>query len=222
MGALHAGHMALVAEARRRADPVVASIFVNPTQFGPNEDLAAIRAARSRCGDARTSRVRPALGAAVATMYPDGLCDQRPVARRQRGAWTAPRGPAISTASPPWSPSCSTRSAPDIALFGEKDCQQLAVIRRMVRDLDLAVEIVGVPTQREADGLALSSRNAYLSRGAARRGGASAARPGRCAAALAGGGDVPRRSSGRTSQAPDSTVDYAALADAESLRRWTR
>lgn len=162
MGALHAGHLALMAEAGRRADVVLASIFVNPTQFGPGEDFE--RYPRDTQGDlakARSAGCHAVFLPAVAEMYPPG-------------ADTVVRVPALSGplcgASRPghFDGVCTvvlkllhiTRC--DVALFGEKDYQQLAVIRRMVRDLDVPVEIVGHPIVREPDGLAMSSRNQYL------------------------------------------------------------
>lgn len=163
MGALHAGHIALVGAALATADKVVVSIFVNPTQFAPTEDLA--RYPRDEAGDvAKLAGAGAHLvwAPAVSEMYPEGFATRVVVegaALPLEGAFRPHHFGGVATVV------CKLLSAamPDVALFGEKDFQQLAVIRQMVRDLALPVAIQGVPTVREDDGLALSSRNAYLS-----------------------------------------------------------
>lgn len=161
MGALHEGHVALVRSARNHAARVVVSVFVNPTQFGPNEDFS--RYPRDLAAD-RTMLAGEAdavYAPTVATMYPHGFST-----RIEPGALAEPLcgqyrpGHFAGVATVVTKLLMQTR--PDVALFGEKDFQQLAVIRRVVADLDVGVAIIGVPTVREADGLALSSRNRYL------------------------------------------------------------
>ena len=220
MGALHEGHMALVAEAKARAAQVVASIFVNPTQFAANEDLSTYP--RREAGDAamlEAEGVAILWAPEIATMYPDG-----PAATLKAGSL----GETLEGAARPGHfdgvativHRLLTQIRPDFALFGEKDYQQLAVIRRMVRAEGLDVEIVGIPTQRDADGLALSSRNAYLSeeeRAAAR---ALPRALGEAARAIEAGGDVARalaKAKARLRKAGFDPIDYVALCDAGTL-----
>jgi pantoate--beta-alanine ligase len=163
MGYLHRGHVSLLDEGRRRGDILALSIFVNPTQFGPKEDLS--RYPRDLDGDlqkAERAGVDVAYVPDVAAMYPDGYQSFVEVERLSRGLCGESR-PGHFRGVATVVLKLFHAVQPHLALFGNKDYQQLQVIRRMVRDLDLGVEIVGMPIVREPDGLALSSRNAYLS-----------------------------------------------------------
>ncbi len=221
LGALHAGHAALVEEARRRAAFVAVSVFVNPTQFGPNEDFAryprTLDADVEKCAKAGAALV---FAPAADAMYPPG--DET---RVRVGATAAPlcgahrpghfEGVATVVAK------LLALTGPSVAVFGRKDYQQLKVITRMATDLFLPVEIVGFPTVREADGLALSSRNAYLS--AVERAQALAI-PRGLAAASAAFAAGERRAGALTALAREGvakvarSIDYVDAADPESLR----
>jgi pantoate--beta-alanine ligase len=224
MGALHAGHMALVAEAKLRGAHVVASIFVNPTQFGANEDLSAYP--RREAGDTAMldeAGVAILWAPEVETMYPDGAEATLKAGSAGAGLDGAAR-PGHFDGVVTVVARLLDQVRPDLAVFGEKDYQQLAVIRQMVASEKLPVEIVGVPTQRDADGLALSSRNAYLSdeeRTAAR---ALPRALGEAAQAIAEGADVAEtleKARGRLESAGFDPIDYVALHDAETLAPMT-
>lgn len=163
MGALHEGHLSLVELAKRCADKVIVSVFVNPKQFGEGEDLELYP--RDLQGDLEklaNSGVDLVYAPGAEQIYPPGFCTKISV--------SGPSDGLCSNTRPHFFDGVATvvtklllQCAPDIAIFGEKDYQQLLVIRRLVTDLGLPVEIIGAPLIREADGLALSSRNAYLS-----------------------------------------------------------
>jgi pantoate--beta-alanine ligase len=162
MGYLHEGHLTLVDEARRRADAVVMTIFVNPLQFGPREDLA--RYPRDLPRDRALAEGRGVDALFVPSeeaMYPPGSeVRVTPGATAER--WEGAARPGHFTGVLTVVAKLFHLVEPDLACFGQKDVQQLTLVKRMVRDLDWPIEIVGVPTVREPDGLALSSRNAYL------------------------------------------------------------
>jgi pantoate--beta-alanine ligase len=222
MGALHEGHLALIHAARRAAKTVVVTIFVNPLQFGPNEDFdrypRTLEADVKLCEDADADLV---FAPAADEVYPGGEPMVKvvpgPMGERLEGEFR----PGFFTGVLTVVNKMLNLTAPDVAFFGEKDAQQLALIRRMVLDLNLPVEIVGVPTVREPDGLARASRNRYLS-GPERDTALSLSR------ALAAGAAerVPSaiRAASRlvldaaATADPPLTVDYLALVDPADFR----
>jgi pantoate--beta-alanine ligase len=163
MGALHQGHMALVEAARAECDRIVASIFVNPKQFAPTEDLGSYP--RREAADLemlRSAGIDLVFIPAVDEMYPPDFATLVRVSGLTEGLCGAHRSGHFDGVTTVVT-KLLIQALPDIAYFGEKDYQQLTVVRRLARDLDIPVHIAGVPTVREPDGLALSSRNAYLS-----------------------------------------------------------
>jgi len=220
MGALHAGHMMLICEARKRADKVAASIFVNPAQFGEGEDFG--RYPRRESEDARMLEEAGCdllWMPSVEDIYPQGFATRVSVTGvSERWEGEARPGHFDGVATVVAKLLLSFR--PDVALFGEKDFQQLAVIRRLVADLNIGARIIGVPTVREPDGLALSSRNAYLS--AEERQEALALPRALQAARDAIRGDTPVFEALQNARAllrdgGFSRIDYLALVDAATL-----
>lgn len=221
MGALHRGHLTLLAHGKELADRVVASVFVNPTQFGPNEDFS--RYPRDEAGDA----ARLASGQCdllyapdAAEMYPAGFVttvSAGPLAEPLCGRFRPGHFTGVATVVT----KLLMQARPDIACFGEKDYQQLQIIRRVTRDLDLQVRIEGVPTVREPDGLALSSRNAYLSP-EERRIAPALQRILAAVATRVTAGTPPQEASlwgaGELVAAGFSKVDYLEVCDAENLQ----
>ncbi|HXS50522.1 MAG TPA: pantoate--beta-alanine ligase [Sphingomicrobium sp.] len=220
MGALHAGHMALVDEAKRRAEKIAATIFVNPAQFAPGEDFA--RYPRREAEDARMLEQGGCdllWMPSAADIYPEGFSTSVHVAGvSDRWEGEARPGHFDGVATVVAKLLISVR--PDVALFGEKDFQQLAVIRRMVADLNIPTEIAAVPTVREEDGLALSSRNAYLTEDERGRAAALPRALEYARAAILDGTPVRLAlDTGRKSlvQAGFSRIDYFALVESATL-----
>ncbi len=221
MGALHAGHASLITEARRLADFVVVSVFVNPTQFGPSEDFAryprALEKDLAACAEAGAAGV---FAPGVDAMYPPGdetRVRPGPTAEPLCGPHRPGHFEGVATVVT----KLFALAGPSTAVFGRKDYQQLQVIRRLARDLFLPVEIVGARTVREPDGLAMSSRNAYLSPEDRRR---AAEIPRALAAAWEAFAAGERRAGalsglarGRMEAAADR-IDYVDVADPDTLR----
>jgi len=220
MGALHAGHMSLIEEARRKADRVVASIFVNPLQFGENEDLDRYPRQEAKDGVMLEEAGCDLLWLpAAADIYPPGFATTISVkGLSDRWEGEARPGHFDGVATVVAKLLCAIR--PDIALFGEKDFQQLAVIRRMAQDLQLGVEVLGVETVRDEDGLALSSRNAYLSADERTRAVELPGALNEAAERILAGTPVAealQEAKNRLSAAGFSRIDYVALVNAMTL-----
>lgn len=224
MGALHEGHLTLVREAKTLAARVAVSIFVNPLQFGAGEDLGAYPRQMERdCALLEAEGVDLVWAPTVAAMYPQGFATNIAVTGISDGLCGAARPghfDGVATVV------CKlfNQVLPDVALFGEKDWQQLAVIRRMARDLDLirphVDQIVGVPTVREADGLAMSSRNTYLTPAQRAQAATLPAAIKTAIAAIENGEDVLSTLGAlqlALLEAGFASIDYAELRDAEDL-----
>ncbi|MDB5451471.1 MAG: panC [Caulobacteraceae bacterium] len=220
LGALHEGHLSLVRLGREKAGRVVASIFVNPTQFAPNEDFEAYPRNEARDAELLAAAGCDLLYAPTAgEMYPPGFSTTVTVAGVSE--------PLDGQARPHHFAGVATvvaklllQAAPDFGIIGEKDYQQLQVIRRLARDLDLAVEIVGGPTARAEDGLALSSRNAYLTEGERKIAPRMHQLLMEAAAALVGGAavaEVEARGLAGLAQAGFGPIDYFEARNAENL-----
>jgi len=223
MGALHAGHLSLVDAARRENDVVVASVFVNPIQFGPNEDLARYPRDWDRdLGLLEAAEVDAVYRPSVEAMYPsdastrvhlDGLAEPL------EGAARPGHFEGVATVVT----KLFGAVEPDRAYFGQKDAQQVAVVKRLVRDLDLGVEIRVAPTVRERDGLALSSRNVYLSSEERKAATALSAALRQATAAYAEGERDPERLRAilhaRIGAEPLVGIDYAEVVDPATFRK---
>jgi pantoate--beta-alanine ligase len=220
MGALHDGHLALIRRSLATTARTCVTLFVNPKQFGPNEDFA-----RYPRDEARDLALIEKAGAhlvfmpPVAEMYPEGHQTSVSVGRLG-GILEGEHRPGFFTGVATVVTKLLLQALPDMAFFGEKDYQQLLVIRRLARDLDIPVEISGVPTVRESDGLALSSRNAYLSVSERRVAPALHRVLAQAAKDLAAGqepGDVESRAARAVQEAGFTRIDYVAVRDAETL-----
>jgi len=220
MGALHAGHISLTHLARQKAARCVVSIFVNPTQFAPQEDFSKYpRTLEADLAKLAAAGVDGVYAPTPDVMYPQGFATTISLA-----------GPAATGLEDRFRPThfagvatvvakLFTQAMPDVAVFGEKDFQQLAVIRRMTKDLDLAVDVIGAPTIREADGLAMSSRNVYLD--AKERAVAPLLHKTLqdCAARIRAGAEVAKAlaDAGASLTTAGFVIDYLELRDAASL-----
>ena len=220
MGALHDGHVELVAQGLRRADRIVVTIFVNPAQFGPNEDFDLYpRDERADAAKLSQAGAHLVFAPEPREIYPEGFCTKVTVAGPAKAGLEDSFRPHFFDGVTTVVAKLFVQAACDYAMFGEKDYQQLKVVTRMALDLDIATRIIGVPTVREPDGLAMSSRNAYLSRDERGRApliyrclneAAEAIRSGTPPAAATAAAD-------RTLQAAGFKVDYVAARNSDTL-----
>ena len=220
MGALHDGHVSLVRLAKRSADKVIVSIFVNPAQFAPSEDFSSYpRTWKSDVAKLAAEKVDAIWNPDVKTMYPDGFATR-----------IVPEGPATVGLEDRFRPhffggvatvvgKLFTQVRPDVAIFGEKDFQQLQVVTRMAGDLDLGVKVIGSRTVRERDGLAMSSRNVYLSSEERRVASELYRALKQSARRLQGGGDIAAAMAGGAEMvtAAGFALDYFEVRHAETL-----
>ena len=220
MGALHAGHVCLIEAARRSARRTIITVFVNPTQFAAGEDFGDYpRSLEADVGKADAAMADLVFAPEVATMYPHGFATTVSIA-----------GPALAGLEDRIRPThfagvativtkLLQQAQPDCAFFGEKDFQQLRVIQRMVRDLDMPIDIIGVPTHREPDGLAMSSRNVYLTPDGRERAPVFHRVLLTCSRAIGGGGEVaPSLATARATLADAGfDVDYLEACDSDTL-----
>lgn len=222
MGALHRGHLALIDEARRHGDAVVVSIFVNPLQFNRPDDFDAYpRPIDDDVDTCRAAGVDAVYAPTAATMYPPGFqthIDPGPLADLLEGAARPGHFRGVTTVVA----KLFSAMMPDAAVFGQKDLQQLTIIRKMVADLDMDIEIVGVPTVREPDGLAISSRNQRLS-STDRSAAVCIAEGLRLAAQAAAAGETDaavlvRVATERIDAEPAATLDYVCIVDPVTLQ----
>ena len=226
MGALHEGHASLIRVARAEAGCVVVSIFVNPTQFGPGEDLSRYpRPVEKDLDLCRREGVDVVFTPSAGEMYPEGFATSVRVAdlaEKMCGAFRPGHFDGVCTVVA----KLLAIIQPDVAYFGEKDAQQLAIIRRMAADLNLTPEIRGCPLVREPDGLALSSRNAYLSADERRRALALSAALAEAKLALAAGERDAATVAGAVRQRLEAAagleIQYVAVVDPDTLADLTR
>jgi pantoate--beta-alanine ligase len=221
MGYLHEGHLSLMREARKRGDLLVASIFVNPTQFGPKEDFAAYpRDLERDAGLAAGAGVDMLFHPTPETMYPNGYktyVNVEGLTKTLCGESRPGHFRGVTTVV------CKLFNIvqPDVALFGQKDFQQLAVLRRMVTDLNMPIEVVGMPIVREAGGLAMSSRNVYLSPDERKQALALVDALRQAGVAARHGELHSRRLVGlvreRIGREPDARIDYIKICDGDTL-----